>query len=74
MSHDAVNASPHTQCNPAIFVVYKLVYGQARTRECVIITTMPSATKTDEGICNGLGLWIHGHQRTGNRQFGWRST
>ena len=36
MSHDAVNTSPHTHCNPAIFVVFKLVYGQARTRECIV--------------------------------------
>eukprot|EP01046_Picozoa_sp_COSAG06_P054713 COSAG06_NODE_9830_length_1807_cov_49.642272_1_plen_187_part_10 len=36
ISHEAVNASPHTHCNPAIFAVYKLVYGQARARECIV--------------------------------------
>ena len=36
MSHDAVNTSPHTHCNPAIFVVFKLVYGQARAREYIV--------------------------------------
>ena len=66
MSHDAVNTSPHTHCNPAIFVVYKLVYGQARTRECIVTIAMPCTAEADKGICHSLGLWIHCHHRPGN--------
>ena len=73
-SHEAVNASPHTHCNPAIFVVYTLVYCQARTRECIVTVAMPCTAEADEGIRHSLGLWIHGHHRTGNRQLGWCST
>jgi hypothetical protein len=40
MSHDAVKTSPHTHCNPAIFTVYKLVYCQARTHECIVTVAM----------------------------------
>jgi hypothetical protein len=73
-SHEAVNASPHTHCNPAIFVVYTLVYCQARTRECIVTVAMPCTAEADESICHGLGLWIHCHHRPCDRQFGRRST